>query len=166
MRIATLGSLAAALVLLGGCFTYSGTQDVKTLSADLARTARIGTITIHDVPANVTATFKPALEKALRERTSACAKGTVELALDVSISLVKVKSVGRAFLIGDSSIIKGMARLSKPDSGDIVGDYDISHSVGGGGLLPAVAMAGEEGLADDFAVEFCDRAFRPKGRRR
>jgi hypothetical protein len=161
MRIVKLGALAVAFAL-AGCVSYNSSEDIRSLPPELTKTARIGTITVHSVPASVSGAFRPALEKALRERTTACAKGTVELTLEVSIAEVKVRNVGRAFLIGDSSIVKGQARLLK--GGELVADYDISHSVGGGGLLPAAAMAGEEGLADDFAVELCSRAFKPKHR--
>jgi hypothetical protein len=172
MRLVQAGAMIMALVA-AGCVSYNSSDDIVPIAPDLAKTARIGAIIVRNVPANVTAAFRPALERALRTRMDACAAGNVELTLEVAVGEVKIRDVGRAILLGDSNIVKGQARLLQ--NGQVVGDYDISHSVGGGnalagggvGLLTAVSMGDEEDLADSFAVEICHRAFpRQRSRRR
>jgi len=163
MRASIIGAVAT-MVVLSGCVTYNSSEAIKPLPTDAIGTIKVGTIIIKSVPATVSAKFQPALEKALASRTKECARGKTELSLEVVVGEVKVRNAARAFLIGDSSVVKGRGRLFRPNTDETVADFDISHSVGGGGLLPAAAMAGEEGLADDFAVELCDQAF-PKKRR-
>jgi hypothetical protein len=65
-------------------------------------------------------------------------------------------------LVGSSNSIKGSAQLIEPADGKVVGDYDIDHSVGGGGIFAAIGMAGAESkMADAFAEELCSQAFEP-----
>ena len=64
------------------------------------------------------------------------------------------------FLVGDSNVIKGQAVLIDPATGRKVADFDITRSVGGGGLIAAAGMSqAEEQMTEAFGKEICKRAF-------
>ena len=163
MRVLKLIALAPVSAALAGCLSYSSSDSLKPLSADLAASARVGSILVRNVPSDVTPAFKPALEDELRKKTSVCAKGPTELSLEVDVAEVKTQNAALTILIGSSNGIKGQARLLGPSTGELLGDYDISHTVGGGGVLAAVGLSGaEKQMAVDFADEVCARAFPAK----
>ncbi|HEX3484371.1 MAG TPA: hypothetical protein VHT51_04875 [Micropepsaceae bacterium] len=149
--------------VLSGCISYGGSDQIKQLPTDVAASARVGSIVVRSVPADVSPEFKPALESELRSKTAACAKGKTELSLEVSIVQVKTQNPALTVLVGSSNSIKGQARFARAETGEVVGDYDISHSVGGGGVLAAVGLSGaEKQMAVDFADEICSRFARAK----
>jgi hypothetical protein len=145
--------------LLGGCAVHSS-EAVKVLPSDVIKNARIYTITIKGVPEDVSGDFKPELEKMLKLATTDCAQGQSWLNLEVTVTQLKKSNAGKAFLVGDSNVVKGQARLVDPTSGAVVGDYDIGYSVGGGGLGGALIMSqAESQMARGFAKQVCDTAF-------
>jgi hypothetical protein len=107
--------------------------------------------------------FKQTLEGALRTKTSQCAKGQVELSLEVDVVQFKTQNVALTILIGNSNDIKGQARLIRADTHELVGDYDIAHSIGGGGLIAALALDdAEKQMSGFFADEICSHVFAGK----
>jgi hypothetical protein len=163
MRFAKIAALLPFSALIAGCVSYTGGDNIKRLSDDVAASAKVGSIVVRNVPADVSAEFKPALEGELRKKTSLCAKGQMELSLEVDIAQVRTQNVALTVLVGNSNGIKGQARLIRPDTGEVVGDYEIFHSVGGGGVIAAIGLSGaERQMAVDFADAVCARAFRPK----
>jgi hypothetical protein len=104
--------------------------------------------------------FKDMLTAHLREETSKCARGNQPLKLEVAVSDLTEQNPGMTFLAGNSDKIKGSARLTDPTTNQVVGDYDISHSFGAGGLLGIAILSGaEDKMSDAFAQEVCSRAF-------
>ncbi|HEY1506328.1 MAG TPA: hypothetical protein VGF92_18635 [Stellaceae bacterium] len=156
LGIVWAASLAA---LVSGC-TYSSSEAVKTLPPELAKNAKVVDITVLSVPANVSPQFKDMLTAHLRDETAKCARGAQPLKLEVAVSDFTAQDPGMTFLAGSSDKIKGSARLIDPSTNQVVGDYDISHSFGAGGLLGmALLSAGENKMSDAFAEEVCSRAF-------
>jgi hypothetical protein len=145
--------------LTTGCVN-SSSETVTTLPPDMAVSGRVAAITIKAVPTDVSSDFRPTLEAELRAGLDKCAFGNVPLNLEVTVTDFKEQNAAKTILIGDSDHIKGQARLIEPDGGNVVGDYDISRSVGGGGIAGAVVMSNaEKTMAQGFAQEICDRAF-------
>jgi len=153
-----LGAMGLA-ALLSGCAVHSS-EAVKVLPSDMVKNARIYNITVKSVPDNVSGGFKPELESMLRLSMDDCAQGQSWLNLEVSVIELKKSNAGKAFLVGDSNVVKGQARLIDPTSGAVVGDFDIGYSVGGGGLAAALVMSqAESSMARGFAKQVCDTAF-------
>jgi hypothetical protein len=151
---------AIVLVLLTGCHTYGSSETIKPLPGDLIKASSISDIEIKALPPDASPDFRDKLNTALLTETKKCATGAHPLKLSVSIGRLTGQNVALTLLVGDSEDIKGSAQLIEPASGTVVGDYDINKSVGGGGVIAAVGMAGGEAkLADAFASEICKQAF-------
>jgi hypothetical protein len=145
--------------LVSGC-TYSSSEAVKTLPPDIAKNAKIADVVVLSVPTNVSPQFKDMLTAHLREETARCARGAQPLRLEVAVSDLTEQDPGMTFLAGSADKIKGSARLIDPSTNQVVGDYDISHSFGAGGLLGMALLSGaEDKMSDAFAEEVCSRAF-------
>jgi hypothetical protein len=160
-------ALLAAAPFLAGCVTYSSSEAVRVLPEERAARTRIAEITIQDIPPNVSAEFRAMLADELRKQLGSCALGADALNLQVTVTELKKSDAGRAILIGDSNVIKGQARFVDPASGSVVGDYDVSRSVGGGGIAGALLMsAPENAMSQAFANELCSNVFPASLRRR
>jgi hypothetical protein len=158
MNIGPIGMIALA-AMLAGC-TSSSSDAIKPLPSTLAKTGFVTTIDVKSVPANVSPEFKGALAAELEKDLKLCATGTTPLRLEASVVQFKAQSAVATILIGGSNLIKGTVQLVDPATDQIVGDYDISRSQGGGGLIAAAAMAGPEGrMTEAFAEEVCVQAF-------
>jgi hypothetical protein len=148
------------VLALPGCVATSSSDAVKQLPTDLAEHASVSDIDIGALPPNVSADFKGKLEAALRSRLSECAHGDHALRLSVTVEKFSGENAAMTILAGSSNVIKGSAKLIEPADGSVVGDFDIAHSVGGGGVFAAIGMAGAESkMADAFATELCTKAF-------
>jgi hypothetical protein len=159
MNISSLGMILSMTVMVGGCAT-SSSDVVKPLPEALAKNGFIETVDITAIPANVSPDFQPTLLADLQKTTKSCATGAEPLRLEVNVAQFKGQNAALTILIGDTNLIKGSARLIDPASKEVVGDYEITRSIGGGGLIGALAMAGPEAsMADAFAKEVCRQAF-------
>jgi hypothetical protein len=166
MRIANALVTLCMAVMLAGCVS-SRSETVRAMPAELMKTGKVANITVKSVPANTSASFAGTMQTQLRESLDQCATGSEPLDLEVAITDFKSSDPAKAILIGDSNNIKGTARLLR--SGETVADFDISRSVGAGGIAGAIIMSNAEGnTAIGFATEVCERAFgrRPSPSRR
>jgi len=153
-------SILFGLFVVTGCHSYGSSDTVKQLPADLAPHVSVSEIVIGSLPANVSPDFKGKLEASLKAKMATCAKGDHPLRLTASVEKFEGENAAMTVLVGSSNSIKGSAQLVEPTDGKVVGDYDIAHSVGGGGILAAIGMAGSESkMADAFADELCRQAF-------
>jgi hypothetical protein len=153
-------SILFGVFTLSGCIGTGSSDTVKQLPTDLAQHASVSDIIVGSLPPNVSPEFKAKLEASLREKVTACAKGDHPLRLTVAVEKFTGENAALTVLVGSSNSIKGSAQLIDPADGKVVGDYDIAHSVGGGGILAAIGMAGAESkMADAFAEELCRQAF-------
>lgn len=154
-----VGSAVLVLAGLAGC-SQSSSDTVKALPDALVHQSYVSDITIKSLPPNVSPEFRDTLLAALHKQLADCAHGKQPLRLDVTVSLFSAQNAAKTFLVGDSDVIKGSAELTDPASNTVVGDYDIAHSIGSGGLLGAALMAyPEEKMSIEFAREICHRAF-------
>jgi hypothetical protein len=150
--------IAATTGLLAGCVS-SSSETVRSVPADLMKDGKIASVTVKSVPSNTSPEFRGKMEAQLREAMDLCATGTQPLDLEVIVTDFKGSNAAKAILIGDSNNIKGQAKLRRP-GGEIVGDFDISRSVGAGGIAGALVMSNaEEETASGFATEVCKQAF-------
>lgn len=146
--------------LLTGCIPYGSSEAIKSLPVDLAKAGYISDIEIKSLPPNASPEFHDKLSLALTTEMKKCATGAHPLKLSVSIGRITGENAAQTILVGDSEDIKGSAQLIEPSTSTVVGDYDINRSVGGGGLIAAIGMAGAEAhLATSFASEVCKQAF-------
>ncbi|HJT42790.1 MAG TPA: hypothetical protein VJ750_04740 [Rhizomicrobium sp.] len=166
MTIARTTLVIGMASLLAGCVN-SSSETVLRMPADLAKNGKVASITVKDVPANTSPEFRSKMETQLREATNLCATGNIPLDLEVSVTDFKGNNAAKTILIGDSNNIKGQAKLRRAGDSEVVGDFDISRSVGGGGIAGAVIMSNaEDQTASGFATEICQKAFRPLPRTR
>jgi len=152
----------AALILaaaIGGC--AAGSSDpVKQLPERWAKGGFIDTIDIKSLPENVSPEFRQTLITKLQEATKVCAAGKDPMRLQVQVVQFKKQNPALTYLIGDSNLIRGSAQLINPADGSVVGDYEITRSMGGGGLIAAAAMSAPESqMTEQFANELCKQAF-------
>ena len=166
MRLARIFLIGAMAGLLAGCVS-SRSETVRAMPSDLMKNGKVANITVKSVPANASAAFSGTMQSQLRESLDLCAAGSEPLDLEVTFTDFKGSDAGKTILLGDSNNIKGTAKLMR--GGETVGDFDISRSVGAGGIAGAIIMANaEQNTAIGFATEVCERAFgrRPVPRRR
>lgn len=151
--------LASALAL-SGCVTSSSGDTIHALSPEQARAASIGEIVITAKPETVSPDFTTVFTTRVREETAKCATGAQPLRLEVRITELKAANAAMTVLVGDSNRIRGTAVLIDPATGQTVGDFEITRSTGGGGLLAAAGMGqAEEQMSSAFGQELCKRAF-------
>jgi hypothetical protein len=159
MTIPRIALTLGAAILLTGCVN-SSSEIVRSMPADLMKNGKVAAIAVKDVPANTSAEFRGKMESQLRQAMDNCATGTEALDLEVTVTDFKGNNAAKAILIGDSNNIKGQARLRRANGGDVVGDFDISRSVGAGGIAGALIMSNaEDKTASGFATEICEKAF-------
>ncbi|HYD26153.1 hypothetical protein [Brevundimonas sp.] len=154
--------LAASLAALGlaGCVSYSSGDVILPLPQARAATASIGDIVLTGAPATVSADFPAIFQREVREQMDKCARGGQPLRMEVRIIELTGSNAAMAYLVGDSNVIRAQVALVEPGTGEKVADYDVSRSVGGGGLIAAVAMAeAEEQMSAALATDVCERAF-------
>lgn len=152
--------VAFVALSLAGCVTYSSSDTIIALSPERAARASIGDIVLIDAPDTVSADFPAIFQREVRERMSACALGTVPLRMEVKILELEGANAAAAYFVGDSNVIRAQVVLIDPTTSQKVGDYDVSRSVGGGGLFAAIGLAqAEEQMSEALATDICERAF-------
>lgn len=155
-----IGVAALAACALSGCVTSSSGDTIKALSPERARTASIGEVVLSAAPTTVSTEFASLFDRLVTEEVGKCATGTQPLRLDIRLTELKAANPAMAYLVGDSNVIRGTAVLVDPATGETVGDYEITRSSGGGGLIAAINMAqAEEQMSRAFGQELCKRAF-------
>jgi hypothetical protein len=151
--------LIAGMLLLVGC-SHSSSEIVKPLTAEMKDSATVGEIRIKSVPPNVSPTFAQVLNDELRQALSGCTAGTHTLRLEVTVNRFQGQNAAQTILIGGSTLIEGTAQLVEPDSGAVVGDYDIARSMGAAGLGGVIVLSGaEQNMSNAFAADVCQKAF-------
>lgn len=165
MTIARIALIAGMAGLLAGCVT-GRSETVRAMPKELMQTGKVAAITVKGVPQNASQDFPATMQRQLREAMDLCATGTEPLDLEVTVTDFRASNAAKAILIGDSNNIKGTAKLLR--AGETVGDFDISRSVGAGGIAGAIIMSNaEENTAIGFSHEVCEKAFgRPPYKRR
>lgn len=128
---------------------------------DLAKSTYVRDIDIKSLPANVSPEFNATFRTALTTELQKCATGATPLKLQVTVTMYSPQNAFQTLMIGDSNKIKGTAQLVDAAGGNVIGDFDINASQGGGGVLGALAMSGAEGqMSKAFATEICSKAFK------
>ena len=158
MKWIVVASVAA--LGLAGCVNSSSGDIIMPLARDRAATASIGEIVLTGAPTTVSEGFPVIFQREARERLDKCARGDRPLRMEVRITELEGSNVAKAYLVGDSNVIRAQVLLIEPATGATVGDYEVSRSIGGGGLFAALAMAeAEEQMSAELATDICERAF-------
>ncbi len=160
MKWITVAALSALGIGLAGCVNSSSGDVITPLARDRAATASIGEIVLTSAPDTVSEDFPAIFQREVRERLDKCARGSRPLRMEVRVAELEGSNVAKAYLVGDSNVIRAQVVLIEPETGETVGDYEVSRSVGGGGLFAALAMAeAEEQMSGALATDICERAF-------
>jgi len=153
--------LVVAGAVLSGCIYSGGAEAVQHMDPVVARGAHIDTINVtvaNGIQGQELATIMP---EVLRQELNTCATGSQPLHLEVNVTGFKGQNAAMTILLGDGAKLQGTAKLIEPKTNQVVGDYDVSESVGGGGILAAAGMAdAERSLSQEFAESLCKQAFR------
>ena len=159
MRIHPLLSIVPCLAA-AACVSSGGGDTVKQINSDLSANARVSEVVVASAPANVSAQFQTVFPQKVMEKLGECAKGQTPLRLEATITEFKKANPATTWLVGSSNLIKGTAKLVNPTTGEVVADYDVTRSVGGGGLIAVAGMAqADEQMSSAFGDEVCKRAF-------
>lgn len=158
MRFIVLASIAALGVT--GCVSSDSGDTILALTDVRARTASVGEIVLTGAPETVSPEFAGILQARLREKLSQCATGDQPLRLEVRVLELERANPAMTYLVGDANVIRAQVALIEPSTGEKVGDYDVSKSVGGGGLIAAIGMSqAEEQMSSALGDDICARAF-------
>jgi len=140
--------------------SHSSSEAVTELAPDLKTGSFVSEIQIKDIPEDAPQSFLGSLASALQLAMVTCATGKHALRLEVNVTKFKSENAAMTILVGSSNAIEGSARLVQPDTGAVLGDYDIATATGGGGVIAAIAMAdAERAMSRAFASDVCKKAF-------
>lgn len=154
------GAIAALPLLLSACVSSGGADAIHPIASSVSANSFVQQVVVTDAPANVRPEFKDVFAKRALAKLNNCAHGNKPLRLDVAVADFHQSNGAKTYLIGDANRIRGTAKLVDPSDGSVVAEYDFNRSVGGGGLIAAVAMShGQEQLADAVGDEICKQAF-------
>ncbi len=160
-NILRVSGLLLTGALVSGCVYSGGAEAVKQIDPAIASGSHVETINVtlaDDIDSQQLATILP---NVLKQELNTCATGTQPLRLEVNVTRFKGQNAAMTILLGDGAELQGTAKLIEPQTEKVVGDYDVSESVGGGGILAAAAMAdAERSLSQEFAESLCKQAFR------
>jgi hypothetical protein len=148
------------LALVAGCVTSGGSDTVKQVSSDIALNSYRQHVNVTGSSSDMPPDFSAIFTSNVLQTMKSCAMGAKPLDLNVQISEFHIRNIAKTWIIGDSNVIAGSATLVDPATGSVVGDYDVKHSVGGGGLIAAAGMSNAPvNLSKDFGEELCEKAF-------
>lgn len=153
-------ALAGLPVMVAGCVSSGGADAIHPLASAVSAQSFVQEVVVTEAPATVRPEFKAIFAARTLAKLKACAHGDKPLRVEFAIADFHQSNGAKTYLIGDANRIHGVAKLVDPADGSVVGDYDISRSVGGGGLIAAMAMShGQEQLADAVGDQLCKQAF-------
>lgn len=160
-KVLRYSALVVTGIVLSGCVYSGGAEAVKHMDPAVAKGARVDSINVtvaNGIEDQELATVMP---QVLQRELNTCATGSQPLHLEVNVTRFKGQNAAMTILLGDGAELQGTAKLIEPETNQVVGDYDVSESVGGGGILAAAAMAdAERSLSQEFAESLCKQAFK------
>lgn len=145
---------------LAACASGSGSAPIQRLPAELMTTARVGSVSILNVPEQgVSAGFESLFEAKVLEKLNTCARGDQPLTLEVSLDTFDRANPAMTWLLADENSIAGIARFTDP-SGALVGEYLIKRTFTASGLIGiALTAQAEDQMSEAFGDELCKQAF-------
>ena len=157
-------ALPAALLgaaALTACVSVHRSETVAALPTDLARNARIESVTVaHEPQIKVSDDFDAAFAERVKSKLDACAKGARPLRLEASIRrLDKANPAVTVVIGGGKNAVRGHARLIDPATGAAVAEYDIGQTVLGTRLATVQMVQPEKQMGEAFGDELCRQAF-------
>lgn len=160
-----MASLAA--LGLAGCVSYTSSDTIMALPSARAVNASIGEVVLTGAPNTVSPEFASLFQREVAGRMNQCAGGAQPLRMEVRVIELQTANAVLTIVAGDSNVIRAQVALVEPSTGQKVADYDVSRSVGGGGLASAIGLAeGEKMMSRELATDICERAFGENAARR
>ena len=155
-----VSAAAFSAIALSACVSSGGADAIKPIASDVSESSHVKTVVLTSAPVGVDAAFRDRFVAAVQSRLSGCAKGARPLRLELAVQDFHGSNGFKTWALGDSNHVRGSARLVDPASGVVVADYDVNRSVGGGGLIAAVAMGNpDQQMGVAFGDEVCKQAF-------
>lgn len=152
-------AVCAASSVLAGCISSGGADVVKPIASDLSTSAHVTEVVLTKLPEGENETFATVFKAEIVKHLETCAKGQKPLKLEITINEYKRANTAAAMLVGSANRINLKAQLVDADK-QVVADFDIHRSVGGGGLIPTLAMSNSAGqMGDAVGDEICKQAF-------
>lgn len=149
------GAALIGTVLLAGCAS-SKTEAVMGLDAARAKTVALGEVVVTDQTGGNNASLVETMTTAIREKVSKCATGTSPTRFEVTVTELKGQNGAMTMLLASSSRARGKVKMIDMSSGATIGDYDLTHSKGGAGLIGVIALSGaEKNMSNAFGDQIC-----------
>lgn len=157
MRILPLGAALAGAILSGGC-AKSTTEAVMRLDPARAQSVGLGEVVVTNATGAERPTLVATMTSTIRDKVAQCARGSSPTRFEVVVTEIDGQNAAQTILLGDSARARGRVKLIDTTSGATIGDYDLSHSKGGGGVIGALALAAtEKDMSNAFADQICNR---------
>lgn len=158
MRAAHL-ALPLVTLALAGCVSMSRSQAVAPLPADLARDARVESVSVSHSGLKVTPEFDGIFQQRVKAKLDGCATGSRPLRLEATLERLDKANPVTTTLVAGANVLRGSARLVDPATGAVVADYKVGKTIVGGRFAIVVMGEAEEQLSDAFGDELCKQAF-------
>jgi hypothetical protein len=151
---------AAALVggtIVSGCAS-STTEAVMRLDPARAQSVGLGEVVVTDESGATSATMVPTMTAAIRAKVANCARGNAPTRFEVRVTELTGQNAAKTLLLGDAARARGTVKLIDTATGATIGDYDLNHSKGGGGVIGMIALAdAERDMGNAFGDQICNR---------
>lgn len=159
-KIFCFSALAAIATVVSGCANSGGAEAVLRLDENVSMNAFVRNIEVTPPENEGSATFVTRVSEQLRRKFDACATGDEPVDVSVTVTEYRGANAAKTILIGDSTTVQATAKILDAETGEIIGDYDIAESTGGGGVLVATALSDVHGTVGwNVAGAICRSAF-------
>ena len=121
-----------------------------------ARSVGLGEVLVTNASGATSDTLVSTMTSTLREKIGECAVGSTPTRFEVTITEMKGQNAAKTLFLGDSSGARGKVKLVDIATGATIGDYDLVHSKGSGGVLGMIALAdAEQDVSNAFGDQIC-----------
>ncbi len=159
-----------ARVLIAGCACAltaacaSGIKPVTALPTEKAAQLQAGKIAVSVVVPDVRETMPGILQTALKTNLAKCMTGSAPADISVRVDSYKEQNGAATLLVGDRIQLAGLVTFTDAQSGQVLGEYYVDETIGGGGLIGMAMMAdAENNLSKGFSNKVCHEVFNWKG---
>ena len=157
MKIPGLSVAAIGACLIAGCAS-STTEAVMRLDPARAASVGLGEVVVTNASGVESDTLVQTMTAAIRDKIEECATGNVPTRFEVRVTEMKGQNAAKTMLLGDSNRARGSVKLIDMASGATIGDYDLNHSKGSGGIIGMIALAdAERNMGNAFGDQICDK---------
>jgi hypothetical protein len=157
LKLNTIVLATACIAALSAC-SSTKTVAVKAVSADM-KGMGLKEVIVVDQSGSNSKTILDNAKKGFGTALGKCMNGTsIPVRAELTISGYKSQNGAMTMLIASGSNMTGTVKLINADSGEELGNYNLSRSKSGAGIIGAAYMAGSEGgLPAGMAEDLCKK---------